>query len=70
MSGSVRDGELDPTPRSPQVPRWGECDCERVAHGECLCSDDGMVTHGGNHAEAFDHGHAKSGQFVRCGSQR
>jgi len=52
----MRDGELDPTPRSPQVPRWQECRCDRIERGECRCEDDGQVTHRGVYREGLDHG--------------
>lgn len=66
MSGGFRDGELDPTPRSPQVPRWPECRCYNVARGECMCEDDGLVTHGGTRIEGYDHGAFRDGATVRA----
>lgn len=63
----MREEDADPTPRSPQVPRWPACRCRRVARGECTCyEDDGMVTHGGCRVEAFDHGNARDGASVRA----
>lgn len=67
MSGSFREGELDPTPRSPQVPRWQECLCRDVGKGGCGCyADDGDVTHHGVWHEWFDHGVYRDGSYVRA----
>lgn len=67
MSGSFRDGELDPTPRSPQVPRWLACRCEDVGRGGCRCyEDDGQVTHGGVFREGWEAGVYRSGERVQC----
>lgn len=67
MPGSFREGQLDPTPRSPQVPRWPECRCEEIAKGGCRCyEDDGLVTHGGVRHEGFEHGAYADGSYVRA----
>lgn len=67
MAGRLSETEADPTPRSPQVPRWPACRCDRVDRGECRCyEDDGTVTHGGVRFEAFDHGGVIDGASVRC----
>lgn len=67
MSGAIRDGQLDPTPRSPQVPRWPGCRCEDVGKGACVCyEDDGLVSHGGVHREGFDQGVYLGGEYVRA----
>ncbi len=67
MSGSLRDGQLDPAPRPPQVPRWVGCRCDDVGKGGCGCDDDdGRLTHGGVHREGFDHGVYMDGRFVRA----
>lgn len=71
MSGSFRDGELDPTPRSPQIPTWPDCNCHGVGKGDCVCyEDDGTITHGGVHREGFDHGEYRGGDYVRCANRR
>lgn len=59
-----KESEHDPASRSPQVPRWSECRCARAEHGECVCEDDGTVTHGGVYAEGFDHGSYRGGDRV------
>lgn len=65
MSGSFREGQLDPTPRAPQIPRWSACRCEDVGKGGCGCyEDDGTVTHGGTHVEGFDHGSYRGGERI------
>lgn len=67
MNGSVCEGQLDPTPRSPQVPRWPGCACKEIEKGGCYCyDDDGMVSHRGVHREGFDHGSYRDGAFVRA----
>jgi len=67
MSGSFREGELDPTPRSPQVPRWPACRCRDVGRGGCGCyDDDGNVTHGGVHREGIEAGVYRSGDWVQA----
>lgn len=67
MSGSFRDGQLDPTPRSPQVPRWPGCRCQNVGKGGCECYDeDGLVTHGGARVEGFEHGVYHGGDRIRA----
>lgn len=67
MVGQHREGEFDPTPRSPQVQRWPGCRCELVGKGECGCyEDDGLVTHGGTRREGFDHGTYRDGSYVRA----
>lgn len=54
---SFRDGQLDPTPRPPQVPRWPACRCTDVGKGGCCCyDDDGLVSHGGVRHEGRHHG--------------
>ena len=61
----MREEDADPTPRAPQIPRWPACSCADVERGGCSCyEDDGMVTHGGSHVEAFDHGNARGGERV------
>lgn len=70
----MREEEHDPTPRSPQLVRWYECGCQRVERGECICEDDGLVTHGGVYTEGLDHGvyrgfeHARAGWRPRAGA--
>jgi hypothetical protein len=67
VSGRVREGQLDLTPRAPQVPRWPGCRCDEVEKGGCRCyQDDGLVSHGGVRHEGFDHGEYRSGDFVRA----
>jgi hypothetical protein len=65
--GSLRDGQLDPTPRPPQVRRWPECRCDGVGKGECDCYvEDGLLSHGGVRHEGMDHGAYLDGAFVRA----
>lgn len=66
MTGAVREGQLDPTPRAPQVPRWPGCRCEDVGKGGCHCyEDDGLVSHRGVHHEGADHGVYRGGEWAR-----
>lgn len=66
LNGQHREGELDPTPRSPQIPRWPACRCLNVGKGDCQCEDDGLVSHGGVRHEGFDHGNYVDGAAVRA----
>lgn len=64
-----REGESDPTPRSPQVLRWHECRCAKIEKGEYSCEDDGLVSHGGAHHEGFDHGMYTGGERIIAAAQ-